>query len=353
MGCLIKVLSSEMMKARWQFCSEFPDAPAGWSALFPLVNLQIDGRSAVERYQRYANILAPVLLSSPATGGKYLPPLLLDSGTLAAKLYCNAKIMLVGSSLFAVLGSVLLYFVTDLRLSLSWFGMMSVCFGYAYFSYRNASEPGFLTGRSSFYGWSMVSGVNPARFYLLFMCLIGGLQYLASEHLSFDEVLNRYGLLFKAVPEGEYWRILTGPYLHTGLAHWLANILVGAGLVLVYWPCLGYRTVAVFVLCASASFLGTYAYTLVAQTELIGIVGVSGGIAGITGTFLAATYRYADLFPDKMTTTTIYVALISFLAFSYVTSPVSFSAHLTGFLLGIAIGFIFNPIDRSFLRVAE
>lgn len=337
------------MEARWRNLSEFPRSNEDWAAYFLLFFVKVTGQNRAEKYLNYVNILTPVLVRSPSSDERFLPPYLIDTENISRKLKRNTRIMMWMTLIYAVAGGVLFSVIADTWLASKWFVISIMMTGFMYSGLKGFDHPGFYEERSRFYGWSILHGASVGWLYIGFLLVLGAIQYSLVARTGIEQTLESYGTLFEAVAEGECWRFLTGPYLHTGVAHWMSNLLMGSGLILGYFPALGWRIVPIFLICASFSFLGTYSSWLF-DAGTLGIVGVSGGISGVAGTFLAANLRFPELFPPKMATTTFWVALMTFLTYSLVTDPFSFSAHLAGFLLGIGIGYMINPIDKGFVK---
>lgn len=342
-----------MNEAKWRSKAELPDAPNDWSISFPWLGVELADQSRAEKYLNYANVLSPALVSTPTSEGKYLPPVVI-SQNLRSKLLRNSKVMVLVNLAMVVIGSLLIYATTrDLEFMFTWLVVFGFLSGHACFSYQLCNNPEQITDRGLYYAWSIIHGSTAAKTFIAFMIIIGTTQYGMTMFSSHEDVLNDLGLHFQLFHDGEYWRIFSAPYLHTGVSHWLSNTIIGTGIVLIYWPCLRHLTTVAILLCGTGSLLGTYIYSEMIGIDVIGIVGISGGVAGIVGIFFATVLRFPEHFPEQMMITVLFVALLTFLAFSFVTSSVSFVAHTTGFSLGMAIGFLSNPISNSFMREFE
>ncbi|MDZ7827008.1 MAG: hypothetical protein U5R48_14565 [Gammaproteobacteria bacterium] len=92
------------------------------------------------------------------------------------------------------------------------------------------------------------------------------------------------------------------------MAHWATNTLIGAGVLLVYGPVLGVRCLVVLTLAAPLSFALVLAASEVVAFASQGIIGISGGIAGLMGCMLVANLRDPRSFPRHFAVVTAFVA---------------------------------------------
>jgi membrane associated rhomboid family serine protease len=320
--------------------------------MYPLIGLRRHGEKRVRDHIENAILTHPILVCSPLTKHRYLPPILLDPKKLTRKIVRDTRNMMYSTLLFLVVGSVISYFAVGWSFTVSFTFVFLSLFIYTVFDYLSFSaSQDNLEQRWLYYGWCFSKPPVIAGSFLAVMALIGGIQVAAMMlGASHDTVRETLGLAYYRVTDhNEWWRILTGPYLHNSLAHWLTNTLIGAGLLLLYGPVLGaVRCWVVIIAAAPVSFLAVYVCSTYWSLDGEGIVGLSGGIAGVIGYFLAANLRDKPSFPPHFYFVTIFVATSSLLVVSFVTSTTSFIAHLAGFIAGILFGIISNPIHSSF-----
>lgn len=138
-----------------------------------------------------------------------------------------------------------------------------------------------------------------------------------------------------AVAQGEYWRLLTGEFLHGGPLHLLLNMLA------LYWfgpfaeRALGTgRFVASYLTMAVAA--STFVYVLSGGNT----VGASGAVFGLFGLALVLLVKAGQ---DVR-------SLLVLLALNGVISlqaGISWQAHLGGFLTGLVLGLVFAYAPRQ------
>lgn len=328
----------------WRYPSNFPDAASDWSVFYPLLGLRREGEQLVHKQMKSALLTNPVLLSTPDTLGKCVPPILVDPQTIVARTTRDAGRMALYTAGLTMIGSVIFYFGTDLRGTIGYVSIMMTMIAYSAFNYMEFSKhPETLRERWLFYGWTMSRRPTYALTFALMMLIIGVCQLSANQIWSYDLVLDSAGLAFESVSEeGEFWRILTAPFLHKSADHWLINFVVGTGLLFVYGPVLRVRGVEAFLMAAPLSFAVVYVASAMGAIASEGIIGASGGVAGIVGYFLAENLKYPKRFPHRLYVTTLFVAASSLLVVSLVLSLTSFIAHFSGFLIGLTLGLIRN-----------
>lgn len=210
--------------------------------------------------------------------------------------------------------------------------------------------PGALSERWMFYAWCFAQGPGKAYGFLVFMLVVGGSQLALSEVLGSAEAYKlATGLIYADLPaSGQWWRLLTAPLVHDGVAHWMTNALIGSGVLLIYGPVLGGRALASIVLAAPLSFALVLAAGQVVAFDGKGILGISGGIAGLMGCMLVANLRHPESFPRHFAVVTAFVAASTLFTVSLVLSLASLTAHLGGFLVGVVFGLISDPVAGCF-----
>ena len=169
------------------------------------------------------------------------------------------------------------------------------------------------------------------------------------------------------VQQGQWWRLVTGTFVHVTLLHILLNMWCLWNLGLFGEPLLGKRgLVAVYVLTGTAGMMLSYAWSLaLAQPSLV--AGASGSVFGIAGILIVLLSNRKLPVPweelRKLRQQVIFFAIINLvlglgpnllalgapsqLAAMHL-SPASLpridnSAHLGGFLSGLALGLPLFP----------
>lgn len=136
-----------------------------------------------------------------------------------------------------------------------------------------------------------------------------------------------------AIRAGEWWRLLSGTYLHGSYYHYAGNITA----FLLYGSILEtktsrYRLPLVYLLsCLGGSFLS------VITPPDVPSIGASGGIVGIIGYLFLFSRRRNELFPEgfRAATAAVFIGLITmgFINFWFIDN----AGHAGGALTGIAL----------------
>ena len=160
----------------------------------------------------------------------------------------------------------------------------------------------------------------PARVHWrwpVFIIGLGGLFELAGEPLR---LLLRYQR--EAVASGEWWRFLSGHFVHLGLGHWLLN---AAGLLLV-WLLVGERYSLRnwgWLSLASLAAMGMGFWFI--NTDLIWYVGLSGLLHGwLVGGLLATPARHL---PESLL---LLILLVGKIAYEQLAGPLPGSEASAG-----------------------
>lgn len=136
----------------------------------------------------------------------------------------------------------------------------------------------------------LLMGVNFAVFALMFRA--GPVMQLIHEHAwssiltaSFDvDTLVRFGATASPlIQQGEWWRLVTGTFVHVTILHILLNMWCLWNLGLLGEPLLGRRgLVAVYLLTGTAGMMLSYGWSLFSGQVAL-VAGASGAVFGIAG----------------------------------------------------------------------
>lgn len=321
--------------------------------LYPAFSVRRRGEDLVRKHLRAGGPTNPVLVSSPDSGGRFLPPVLLASDRLIDKVEAQIRRLLRMMLLFTAIGSVLFYLGSDAygaAMFLVVFGLFCAFLGFNARMHR--VDRSTIVERWMFYGWCFSKGPAFALGFLGFMVLIGAIQVLGANLEGSAEAYRRaYGLIYADLPEsGEWWRLLTAPLLHSSLEHWLGNAVIGTGLLCIYGPTMGWRGVLVMLISAPAAYAFLLLLAWGFPVDSDGVLGFSGGIAGLMGCFLSANLRKPASFPKQYAVVTMFAAGILMFAVPAFLSVTSLVAHLAGFAVGYLFGLVMDPFSPQFHR---
>jgi membrane associated rhomboid family serine protease len=140
------------------------------------------------------------------------------------------------------------------------------------------------------------------------------------------------------VADGEYWRLITGGFLHSGLIHLLFNMWILLFLGRELEPVLGRaRYIALYV----TSLLGGSAGALLLQPQAI-TVGASGAVFGLMG---AAFVLYRQRGIDPMQAGIGPMILLN-LAISFIVPNISIGGHLGGLFAGGLAALVMERLSK-------
>lgn len=167
---------------------------------------------------------------------------------------------------------------------------------------------------------------------LLVVCI--AVPSILELFVGIDAAVARASVEPVAIRAGEWWRLLTGTYLHGSYVHFTGNMTA----LLLYRSILEtktsrYRLPLVYLLsCLGGSFLS------VIIPPDVPSIGASGGIVGIIGYLFLFSRRRNELFPEgfRAATAAVFVGLITMgaIGFWYIDNPGHAGGALTGVMLG-------------------
>ncbi|MCF8198811.1 MAG: rhomboid family intramembrane serine protease [Sulfuritalea sp.] len=204
----------------------------------------------------------------------------------------------------------------------------------------------FLEARGPAFATLAIMAIN---FFVFVVCGFSGVGWLKGNAAL---LLDFGGNFAVATTGGEWWRLVSSMFLHSGLIHvgfnmwalWeagrVAERLFGSG-----------RYVALYLL---AGLLGSIA-SINWQQDLVG-VGASGAVFGVIGGLLAALLLRPDLLPGTITrklqtSATLFIAYSLFNGFTH--TGIDNAAHVGGLVAGALIGTAYvMPMGRALAATA-
>ena len=169
---------------------------------------------------------------------------------------------------------------------------------------------------------------------IFILMLISGANFLHPGIVT----LQKWGANFRPLTlEGQWWRLLTCCFIHSGIRHLIVNMFVLVYIGLLLEPLIGRtRFLAAYLLTGIVSSL-----TSLWWHDLIVSAGASGAIFGMCGVLL---YMFTTDFIEKRNDLWIYLAVTVLISLIYGLFPgVDTAAHLGGLISGFIIGFAFMP----------
>ncbi|HXV05964.1 MAG TPA: rhomboid family intramembrane serine protease [Solirubrobacterales bacterium] len=184
----------------------------------------------------------------------------------------------------------------------------------------------------------------PATFVLIALNVAAFLAEIAGGGgglgSSGSSVIDNFGLRGDSVANGEWYRLVTGGFLHAGLLHIGFNMFALFILGRLLEPAIGTpRFVALYFASLFAGSFGAILLTDPAQVT----VGASGAIFGIFGAaFVIARGRGLSAIASQLG----FVLLIN-LAFTFGVRGISVGGHLGGLAAGLLCGFVVIAGERG------
>ena len=204
---------------------------------------------------------------------------------------------------------------------------------------RSASQPGRMIRNNPLRG-------APAVLTLIVLNALAFLFEMSVGDLNDPDVLHRAGALepYAVVVQGEYWRLFTALFLHGGLMHLLFNIFA----LYILGPPLEQsigtaRFTVCYLISGLASSAGVVTLAVIGFVDVSQLVGASGCIMGIVGTWAGFLVRHRHAPQAKQRLGNIVMIIVIQVAFDLSTPQVSMAAHLCGLIAGFFLGLILAP----------
>ena len=207
--------------------------------------------------------------------------------------------------------------------------------------------PAFLRNRARaaryHYRQSAIS-VSPVVLALIIVNIAVFILELLAGGSTNPMTLHRLGELdtSSVIFRHQYWRLLAALFLHYGPIHIFFNLFA----LLLLGPALerqigGFLFAVCYLVSGIGSSIAVVLLTKLRLLEPVQLVGASGCIMGVVGTWTGFLLRHRHAPLARQRLRNIFVIVLLQLAFDVVTPRVSMSAHLgglfTGFLLGLLV----------------
>lgn len=155
---------------------------------------------------------------------------------------------------------------------------------------------------------------------------------------------DSYGLLYARVAEGEAWRLLTGPYLHYSVPHFLLSGFLFVHLGGLVWAYRGGLTLLIFAAVCSVSLT---AQILFGRDVHESTGGNSGGVYALAGLVLAGTLTPSGRLPRGFASQLLAIVLLSILLAELVSGSAPTVANVSGLGVGFLIGVVLSFPRRN------
>lgn len=136
------------------------------------------------------------------------------------------------------------------------------------------------------------------------------------------------------IVQGEYWRLVTPIFVHSGLAHMLFNsfslVLFGPGLERILGKT---RFITLYLVTGISANVATLLLKPLTYTH----VGSSGAIFGLFGIYLALVFLRKDLMSRQNSQVILTIAVIGVIM-TFLQSNINVTAHIFGLISGFILG---------------
>ncbi len=207
----------------------------------------------------------------------------------------------------------------------------------------------YVTERALFYYWIRTNpDVRMAGVCsLAFMIFLGGGQLALQYGGGVSTAFHRVGAMYESIENGQYWRLLTGPYLHYSAIHFANNFLMLFIMGSAAYGVVGRHTIYIFII---SNFLSILAQWRFGPQFLGSFGGISGGVYALYGVLLGVGLRHKDLFPKGLLLYFLTVGALGVLSTDLVSQKSASVAHFTGFAFGLLYGLIVRLAPRMFSK---
>ncbi|HAL18413.1 MAG TPA: hypothetical protein DCO86_02165 [Spirochaetaceae bacterium] len=156
---------------------------------------------------------------------------------------------------------------------------------------------------------------------------------------SNSNIIYRFGLIPSSVRNGQYYRLLTSMFIHSGLMHLLGNMYALHLYGRIVEGALGMFKMGLIYLISG--ICGGILVMLISGRNTV-TVGASGAIFGLMG----AAFALAMIMHRMSAIRSIGYVIIMNLAITFAVPNISIGGHIGGLVSGAAIGLVFGLLSK-------
>ncbi len=186
----------------------------------------------------------------------------------------------------------------------------------------------------------------PAVLVLILVNVLVFLFEISFGDWNDPNVLHGIGAVepYAVVAQGEYWRLITALFLHSGFLHLAFNLFA----LYVLGPPLErsigtIRFIACYLISGLASSAGVVALSEVGLVQIGQLIGASGCVMGVVGAWAGFLLRHHHAPFAKQRLANIGLIVAIQIAFDLSTPQVSMAAHICGLVAGFFLGLLLAP----------
>jgi membrane associated rhomboid family serine protease len=180
--------------------------------------------------------------------------------------------------------------------------------------------------------------------YCAITLLIGGQQLVWSWLLGGQvAVFSSYGAIYSAIDSGEFWRLISGSFLHYSVLHYSVNALLLILSGTLAWIVMGYGSLVVFTF---GCFSSTYFQYEFGGRLFESYGGMSGGVFALVGLLAMSLLLRKGIFPEGFINTIVLLVCAGGIYSAGLSENTANLAHLTGFATG-ALAFRLAQLPKN------
>ena len=172
--------------------------------------------------------------------------------------------------------------------------------------------------------------------WAFFVLAIGLAQLLLQEaEGGVEPMFVRYGALYGPIADGQWWRLIVGPFFHSSLAHYVTNAIFLCSVGSLAWAVFGVWTFPAFLL---GSVVGAVGALLFHGASVDGYAGISGGVFALCGLVIALGTLDKKSLPKGFAMLVLGLTVMSMLLPIFFSAKTSMAGHVAGLLFGLVAG---------------
>ncbi len=289
----------------------------------------------------------PVLVGAPGAT-RFVPPICIDrfrdkAGRVVARNLRNTAILFaVAAVIFVALALVL----NQVRIAFMAASLLLVAAVFAADSRGSTGSGNRIYDRALFFFWLYTdrSARTGLALWMSLAVVAGGSQLVLQNVMGgMDPVFHAYGVMYPSLRTGEWWRLLSGPFLHYSPGHFFTNyclLMLGGTLA---WALRGGWSIAVFVV---GNLFGALAQFLWGSQLYDNMGGISAGVFALFGFILMSGAMQKRLLPEGLALSMAGIMLASGMVAEALTVSAASVAHIAGGISGLVLAIVY-ALHRS------
>lgn len=285
----------------------------------------------------------PLLIGAPGAA-KYLPPVLVPE-------FEDVALRVVRNNYRTMLIAIITCGIILLAVAVSRPTSVVFTMGFLSLALAGATAADYYVGlrsrdglaqRALFFYW-LKTDLSAKVGFLAWLTIaigVGVLQLLLQWQLGgIDDVFHRFGTMYGDVRAGQYWRLVSGPYFHYSIIHYINNSILLLFSGVMASAILGR---SVFVMFFLGNVVAAIAQLILGGAAFDNYGGMSGGVYTLLGILIVAGALRRQLFAKGLWLLIVNLTILGMVASEALSEHTATVAHVSGFLLGGLMGFFYR-----------